>query len=311
MNSIKNLAKVLAAGITITAAISQAFAGPAIPIDITRVDSATAPSNGFNGGPFTWGTQPAGTGEDNETERVPGLQAVPSQEWDLEAITLHNTTMSLVGGWDFKNFAGLESFHPGDLFIKVGGSAPSVQPINNGAGNEPNTTYGYTYVVQLSTAANFGKVINLTTGPAAVFHTVAYDAFLSNPWTYYTGGTAAGTTVTSYASARTASQVGTLTGVSALNNLRDDSNSGALVVNSVYDTSPSHNVLDVDLSFLGNIAAGTAVYFHYTMECGNDSIRGQYAGGFDRLPDSGSSLALIGMGLAALAAVGRLRRQKK
>ena len=68
-------------------------------------------------------------------------------------------------------------------------------------------------------------------------------------------------------------------------------------------------MLAIDLGFLGSIPLGTDVWFSYTMECGNDSLKGKYAGGFYRTPDSAASVLLIGLGLAAMGFFGLKSRR--
>ena len=52
------------------------------------------------------------------------------------------------------------------------------------------------------------------------------------------------------------------------------------------------------------------IYFSYTMQCGNDSMKGEAdGGGFREVPDGGSTLLLLGSGLSAL--FGLKRRTRK
>jgi hypothetical protein len=269
-------------------------ASQALAVDITIADYN--PGAGFGGGPFG----PAG--EDNETE--PGT--VASQVWDMEAFVISGTTLYIVGGYNMVQGAAGSGgsvvsgmLVPGDLFIKVGGTQPGYLPTSNTNPTVPNSNYGYSYAVDLT--QNVG-----VSGPSAqvfaldggsVLKTVVYDQFGANPWKYDNaaqynqGNLPVASSALGYTSGLTTAQVFTLTGISPVG-------AGA-----------SHNVLSVDLGFLGTIASGTDVWFSYTMECGNDSLKGKYSGGFYRTPDSAASVLLIGLGLAAMGIFGLKSRR--
>jgi hypothetical protein len=70
----------------------------------------------------------------------------------------------------------------------------------------------------------------------------------------------------------------------------------------------SYTLGEIDLSWLdGKLVENKPLTFHYTMGCGNDLLMGQ-ATGF-HVPDGGASIALLGLGLAALRlSTGRLRK---
>ena len=259
---------------------SQAFAG-----EITIADYN--PGAGFGGGPFG----PAG--EDNETE--PGT--IASQAWDMEAFVISGTTLYIVGGYNMQ--AGQAGYGgsvvpgmlvPGDLFIKVGGSQPGYNPLS-GSGTVDNSAYLYSYAVDLTqpVGATFASAHVFSLNSASLMDTVVYDQFGANPWRYNSGGTSAAWTGITYSSGLNDAATQSLTGLSLVGG--------------------NHNVLAVDLSFIGSVAAGTDVWFSYTMECGNDSLKGQYSGGFYQTPDSASSVLLIGLGLAALGFFGLKSRR--
>jgi hypothetical protein len=68
-----------------------------------------------------------------------------------------------------------------------------------------------------------------------------------------------------------------------------------------------HYTLDIDLSWLENyLMNGDTVTLHYTMECGNDNLMGQYI--YDPVPDAGNSLAMMGVVAIALYSVRRSRK---
>ena len=258
--------------------ISGASRSFASPVNITVADNdpvATtfAPGQGGQGG------------EDNETEHG----TTPGQVWDLEAMVVNGSTLYLVGGFNF--LAGEGGYKPGDLFIKVGGTNPGFQPLS-APGTVDNSVYGYSYVVDLTqpvgATGSFATVNSLSSG--SLFDSVAFDDRGANPWRYNSGGT------------NVANQ-----GIGYVAGLADgDPILGFLGVGGL--TGGWHNILAIDLSFL-SVAAGNTVYFSYTMECGNDSLKGEYGGGFDRVPDGGASVFLISLGLGAMALVGLKRRQ--
>lgn len=265
-------------------------ASQALAVDITIPDYN--PGSGFGGGPF------GSAGEDNETE--PGT--VASQAWDMEAFVVSGSTLYIVGGYNMKTGAAGSGgsvvpgmLTPGDLFIKVGGSQPGYSPTANTPATVLNgitgANYNYTYAVDLTQPVGAtnptAQVIGLN--GTSVLNTVVYDQFGANPWKYNSGG-----------------QFLKNTGITYTSGL---SNAATLAMTGVSLQGGNHNVLSVDLTFLGNIAAGTDVWFSYTMECGNDSLKGQYSGGFYRTPDSASSMLLIGLGLAAMGFFGLKSRR--
>jgi hypothetical protein len=279
----KLISLLIAAGLLFGA--SQSFAAP---INATISDWNTG-LNSFGGGPFGAGN------EDNETE--PGT--VNTQIWDMEAFVVNGSTLYIVGGYNMQagewgNGGSVTpgKLTPGDLFIKVGGANPPPSPTGVGSGDVSNAAYGYSYAIDLTQPVGAtgaaATVYSLTA--SSMFNTVVYDQFGANPWKYSSGGSIASTRNISYTTGYTGAGVDSFLGTSM--NLQGG----------------SHNILAIDLGFL-SVAAGTQVYFSYTMECGNDSLKGQYGGGFDRVPDGGASALLIGLGLAVMSVVGLKRRQ--
>ena len=271
-------------------AAPQAFAG-----EITITDSGDPASWGFGGGPFGI------AGEDNETEKG----TVRSQAWDMEAFVLSGgSNLQMVGGYDLVNGeAGAGGvlpgwLTPGDLFIKIGGSAPSNLPDNRGVANV-NNDYGYDYVIDLTNNALSRNGISASQTSATVFaldsssilETVVYDDFGANPWRYLSGATTSFSTGISYTSGLNAAQTATATGLNLLGG--------------------SHNILNIDLGFLAShpgITDTTNVWLSYTMECGNDSLKGLTQGSPDiSVPDNAYSLLLAGLGLGLMVAFSRRR----
>ena len=260
-------------------------ASQALAVDITIADYN--PGAGFGGGPF------GAAGEDNETE--PGT--VASQVWDMEAFVISGTTLYIVGGYNMQ--AGQAAtggsvvpgmLVPGDLFIKVGGTQPTFNP-TSGSGTVSNSVYNYSYAVDLTqpVGATLPSAQVFSLNSSSLLDTVIYDQFGANPWRYNSGGTS-----TAWAG---------MTYTSGLSNLATQALTGVSLQGG------SHNVLAIDLGFLGSIPLGTDVWFSYTMECGNDSLKGKYAGGFYRTPDSAASVLLIGLGLAAMGFFGLKSRR--
>jgi len=259
--------------------VAVLLALPASAVNITISDYNAGV--GFNGGPYGVGR------EDNETE--PGT--TQSQAWDLEAFSIVGTKLYLVGGYDFER--GLSGGLPGDLFIKVGGAA-GYKPTWNTGSVKNGDYYNYDYAVLLS-GSLAGETIGVESLNAnSKLKTVDNDNLKSNPWKYDSAGTDFQQTEIDYSTGLTANQVELLAGV------------GSLMGDAGLNGNNKHNVISIDLGFLGTITPGTEVYVSYTMECGNDSIKGSYDGGFRHdVPDGGVTLALLGMGLGTLGFVRR------
>jgi hypothetical protein len=135
-------------------------------------------------------------------------------------------------------------------------------------------------------------VHNLST--SSLLNAVTYEAFGSDPWSYRSGDVGSFSTAINYVSGQAATALPGITGVASTANLIGESWQNS--------SSPIHNVLQIDLGFLtGMVPVGQQVYFSYVMACGNDSLKGQYGGGFDRVPDGGTSIVLLGLGLVGLS----------
>lgn len=271
--------------------------------NITAVDNAGSPSRYWNPASGL----PASVGlEDNEVEAVTGLGAIRGQMWDLEAFNWNDTslTLSLISGYDLRNNGSGSSLYgnnkyaggtPGQLFIKIDPSTSlPYSPTTSTPATVPNSTYGYDYAIDLRTGAYWAL-----TG-STVLDTVTYDAFRSNPWKLHGSPTPTGTTTLGWTTGQTAGQVDSMFGNNGLyDNLRADPNPDGAT--PVY----THNVMDIDLSFLsGKSSASDNIWFHYTMECGNYMMLGQMQGGF-RVPDGGASLLLLGLSFTGLGLISR------
>lgn len=216
-----------------------------------------------------------GNHEDQETE--PGT--VAAQVWDMEGFFLNGTRLSMVGGYDMKHgqLHGGKLYTSGDLFLDVTGDAVYGPPADGsgvGNANTVNNTFGYEYVLQFDMNAMTYTVIQLN--PDTVLLKTVSESINqeANPWRYASGGTI----LTGYENV----PFTYMTGLS-------DADVGLL--------GGSHNLLAVDLAFLGN----ANVIAHYTMSCGNDNLMGQFR---VQVPDTGSTALLL---LGGLLGLGRLR----
>jgi len=109
--------------------------------------------------------------EDSEVE--PGN--VWGQSWDLEGVFIKDDTLSLVGGYDFKNgcysYNAGRTFRSGDIFI---------DDLSNGS--------GYDYVLDLNFSNSNYDVIQLV-GSYGLSNVYYYANRASNPWRLSYGGT--------------------------------------------------------------------------------------------------------------------------
>jgi hypothetical protein len=292
------LTTVKAVGLLLGMGLTQVMA---VPVNITRQDNDPR-LWGFNGaGSLTAGGYNNrgnfGIGaEDNETE----VGTISGQQWDMEAFVLNGTQLSIVAGFDLLNGVQAHNISAGDLFIKVGGGTPAFSPTNFGAGNVRNSVYNYNYAIDLSKATRFG---NASFGPTAQVYSLSsttwlnstiYDQFGANPWKYDNNLNAG---------------AGAATAISYVTGVADNAPAlQALGLGSL--VGGYHNILTINLNFLtGTILPGTPIHFSYTMECGNDSLKGFVASSFFQVPDSTSSLLLVAAGMLLMIPFGLKRRK--
>ncbi|MGE3309013.1 MAG: VPDSG-CTERM sorting domain-containing protein [Limisphaerales bacterium] len=267
-------------------------------VDITVFDKVTKYRSN-SGSKEWWGDNSSAAGvqhpdargiaEDNETE--PGTAI--GQEWDLEAFRLAGSTLSMIGGYNF--MAGEGTYASGDIFIDVDGDATWGVDIGGGGTKiKSNSLFGFDYVIDLqqtvngafdSTTTAIGNKYTVykldSTSDQVISVAVAANAE-SNPWIYHSGGEA-------------------VTG-----HVDRDINAGLYTGGEYlgWGGNDTHHMLQFDLSFLGAFVPDGTL-FKFAMECGNDNLVGIYR----NVPDQGTTLALLGGGLALLGYV-RNRNRK-
>ena len=238
--------------------------------------------------------------EDQEVE--PGC--LTGQTWDLEGFFLDGSTLTMVGGFDFKN--GVPDPYPwrnlhydsGDIFIDTEGGFNYGTPGTGGGLKVIQNTFGYEYVLDLDFeqylsdgTLNSGylkyTVWGLDNASTVTVYFGQNDE--SNPWRYHDGGTA----LTDY------------TGVAFdyWSGLADDKVAG------LEGEGGPHYAAAFDLSFLG---ASMDFNAHFTYECGNDNLIGSGKTGEEPppIPEPGTML-LLGFGLIGLAGFGRKKFFKR
>jgi hypothetical protein len=254
--------------ITVVMAATMAFAGPILGTNITVYDK-----NPLSGS----------SGEDNETE--PGT--VQAQIWDLEAFFLKGNTLSIVGGFDFRNgvYVGNPRYHTytsGDIFFDTNGNA------NGNTGwdyavrmdfdhSSQNADGSYTVPYSVWGIDNTTPIVTTFQSPTDIASSTPWK-FLDNaiPTTYGGSFTYSSTTADPY--------------------------EGLNLWPGTPGTS-HYTVTGFNLDFLN---PGTNFTAHFTMECGNDLLMGQ---GTTAVPEPGT-LLLLGIGITSLAGYTRIARKK-
>ena len=248
-----------------------------------------------SGGVGSWynrgnpGPPPAGGGEDQEVEP----RMVNTQAWDLEGFYLNNATLTMIGGYNFKDGVIHQghTYTTGDLFIAKGDTPPlfGVTAPDTTPNSTVSNSFGYDYVIHMNFADNTFTAYAID-GATQVQTVIEPLNDGSSPWKYVSGGTSLGSGSLSYS--------GPLADADVNGNISAPEGGPAL-------QGGSHYVAALDLADL--LGDGT-YYFHYTFECGNDLLMGQVSITGSNVPLPGA-VWLLGSGLLGL--VGLRRRQGK
>jgi hypothetical protein len=235
-------------------------------------------------------TPPAFTpsGEDNEVE--PGC--VQGQIWDLEGFFLDGTTLTMVGGFDFRDgqddpYRPGVHYSTGAIFFDTDGDAVWGTDI---AEPDPftNASYHYNYAMDLKFEKDVNDVWSYKYDVYSLTNETLLQVYFgtngeSNPWAL-----APGQSLNLVAS-------GTFL---FYENLTDAEVAGLLSTwNGVAGT---HYAVEVDVAWLG--AADLDDFLaKYTYQCGNDNLIGK------SIPDA-TTLSLLGSAMVIAALFGRRKR---
>ncbi len=245
----------------------------ALPANITIYDGVSSSASGWHG-----------MQEDGEVEPASST----GQKWDLEGFFLDGTTLSMVGGYNFKN--GVDGYTSGDIFFSVNGAplyGGDISSTPSGTWNyrNVNNTFGYDFALRMDFVAQTYSVYALTQN--SVLKEVYFkDNRGSNPYKYVSGGAAVAgfqNVSFSYLQNRSDAQILGLTGAGL---------SGGY-----------HHMVSLNSGFLGSYQN---FYAHYTYGCGNDNLMGSHTVPPTRMPDAACSAGLLGL---AIAGLGMIRRR--
>ena len=236
--------------------------------------------------------------ENNEVE----TGSATGQAWDLETINVAGGVMTLTGGFDFLNGHG--GYASGDIFVAAGPGGPAFgensHALNNPeifgsaawhAFNQDADNYGYSYIIDIdwegavgNTATYqvrevnglFGSLVETTS------EVVIDDHWTSNPYRWASDAAGQNSVMSGLGG------VATVTG------------------------GPGAYTASLDVAWLGvevDISEDIPVWFHFTQECGNDTIMGYTEDGDLFNTPEPATMGLLGMGLIGLMAT-RMRRKR-
>lgn len=269
------------------------------------IEDQYAGSKGFSGGPLGQGN------EDNSTE--PGSYS--SQAWDYEAMIADATSgqwqVGVIAGFDMKSgVAPANSITytapQGDIFIRVNNV---VDAHTVGSSSDP---IDFDYVIHFPAVPPppgkpYGTAGYWTAGTDTISYEV-YSASQVNVLPTGSGGIEPPTSLLSgwlWQADPLSGQTPLYSGFADYaDNLNDAGVSSATGVSVV---GGNHDVLSgllIDRSKLTLLTDSSSLYFFTTMGCGNDLLEGKL-----NVPDSGATLALLGIGIGSLALVNRRLRR--
>ena len=154
---------------------------------------------------------------------------------------------------------------------------------------------GYEYVIDFARDSS-GNLTGSYNVVGVTSNSIVNKAYFSqnggsNPFQYVSGGTTLYSSIAyTYYSGQTDTQVNGLLG-------------DPISIGGTGDWGGTHNVLMVDLAFLGY---GQEFYAHFTEGCGNDDLMGH---GTTPVPEPGTMI-LLGSGLVGLSGWGRKKFRK-
>jgi len=228
----------------------------------------------------------------------------PGNQWDLEAVLLDKTKLSIVGSFNLKSGqydAGTkQTFLSGDIFIDLNGDATNATI--SGLADKKYATFSnslvkYDYAISLNFSANQYTIYQLSSSSQLESAYFGKTNSAGNPFKYVSGATR---TVGTYA-------------LNYQTGLPDNSSLGYTswmpnAKNGLTGSSfgkVTHNEATVDLAPLG-LKNGQKITSHFTIGCGNDVLTGQ---GCIKLPEPGS-LSLIITGFISLLGLAATRKRK-
>lgn len=229
--------------------------------------------------------------------------------WDLVAFSYNadNSGLSILSGFDLIN--GNSGVTLGHLFIKLNPPPGNYPDPYDYPHYSPNSDFGYDLAVTFD--FNAGKYYIYELKPETLLENAIYwngneANAASNP--YKVASSALGGLTLKY------------TGNLAYDNSVDDSEFGALAGFAPHragspdlgplETPDTANYVSATLQNfpLGNYlpadGSGSAA-LHLTMSCGNDNLMGYQSGGWNRVPDGGATLTLLGLSLAGFSMIRR------